>query len=70
LLSRPIRLANGQFQLVFSGESGTNYTLQSSSNFVDWIPVTNFTATNSPQTLTDPSAVGAPKRYYRAVMVK
>src|SRR5262249_53110533 len=35
LLSNPARLPNGQFQLTFSGESGTNYTLQSSSNFVD-----------------------------------
>jgi uncharacterized delta-60 repeat protein len=68
LLSQPVRLGNGQFQLKFSGESGTNYVLQSSSNLVDWVGVTNFTATNPPQILTDPSAGGYAKRFYRAVM--
>ncbi len=69
LLSQPTRLGNGQFRFTFTGESGTNYSLQSSSNLLDWVLVTNFTATNAPQQLTDSSAPAYAKRFYRAVYV-
>jgi uncharacterized delta-60 repeat protein len=69
LLSQPARLGNGTFRLTFTGEAGTNYALQASSNLLDWVLVTNFVGSNSPQPLTDASTTNLSKRYYRAVRV-
>ena len=66
-LAEPLRLANGQFQLMFYGQDQLHYALEASSNLVNWVSITNFTATNNPMLLIDPSASSYPKRFYRAV---
>jgi len=59
--------ANGGFQLAVYAGLGQNYTLQTSTNLVDWVSILNFTATNFPMNLTDPSATNDKTRFYRAL---
>ncbi len=55
---------NGQFQLDVSGVAGLNYSVQASTNLVDWVPLT----TNvSPFSFMDTNAVLFPQRFYRSV---
>lgn len=55
---------NGQFQFDISGVTGLNYSVQASTNLVDWAPL----ATNaSPFTFMDTNAVLFPQRFYRSV---
>jgi len=55
---------NGQFQFDISGVAGLNYSVQASTNLVDWVPL----ATNvSPFTFIDTNAVLFPQRFYRSV---
>ena len=66
-LLAPSAPGNGQFQLLFYGEHQAQYALLASSNLVDWISVTNFTATSGALPIIDPTAGPLPKRFYRAV---
>ena len=66
-LAEAQRLADGRFQMNFYGDNGVSYSLESSSNLVDWISISNFTATTSPKPLIDSSAASNPKQFYRAV---
>jgi hypothetical protein len=61
-------LADGSFQLTFYGSLGGSYTLQSSTNLNDWVPIQSFSCTNSPVLLNDASATNYPLRFYRVVM--
>jgi hypothetical protein len=65
VLSAPTRLSNGQFQFNFSGNPGQNYTLQASSDLVNWSSLITLNSSNSSYTFTDPAASGMPKRFYR-----
>jgi hypothetical protein len=47
---------------------GFNYTIQASTNLLDWQPITNFVGTNSPLYFSDPAATNFNWRFYRAVM--
>lgn len=67
-LGPPSRMAGGQSQMMFHGETNTQYSLQSSSNLVDWATIQNFTATNTAMPLTDPQASDSRKRFYRALV--
>jgi uncharacterized delta-60 repeat protein len=68
-LDPPRRMGNGQFQVVFYGENQAQYALLASSNLVDWISITNFTASSGAMPIVDPTASPPPKRFYRAVSV-
>ena len=68
LLSSP-RITNGMFAFTLKGGRGFQYGIQSSSNAHDWaltgsVTVTNFSGT---AVLTEPAAVTATSRHYRAV---
>ncbi|HEV2453825.1 MAG TPA: immunoglobulin domain-containing protein [Verrucomicrobiae bacterium] len=55
---------NGQFQFDISGVTGLNYSVQASTNLVDWVPL----GTNvSPFSFVDTNAVLFPQRFYRSV---
>jgi len=54
--------------LNLEGPLGFNYTIQVSSNLVNWQAFTNFVGSNSPLNFSDPSAKNFKQRFYRAVM--
>jgi hypothetical protein len=62
----PSIASNGVVLLNFNGDSGTNYLIESSSNLVDWLPLTNVVATNGTANLLDADATNASGRFYRA----
>ena len=68
VLSGAVYLSDGRFQLAFSGAIGTNYTIQASTNLVDWVPVLHFTCTNSPVLFRDTAATNYTHRFYRGVL--
>ena len=53
--------------LMLQGPVGNNYTIQASTNLVNWFPVTNFANANSPLYFIDPQAKTYKQRFYRAV---
>ncbi|TXT49500.1 MAG: beta-glycosidase-like protein [Limisphaerales bacterium] len=60
-------LSGGQFQLqVGGGISGSNWTVQASSDLLNWTAVTNITATGGNVTVVDAGATNYPYRFYRA----
>jgi hypothetical protein len=67
----PLRLSgagfstNGGFQLAVNGQIGQAYTLQASTNLVDWVSILNFTCTNSPMYVVDSPAKNYGRRFYR-----
>jgi hypothetical protein len=57
---------NGQFQFDIFGVTGLNYSVQASSNLIDWVPLT----TNvSPFTFIDTNSTTFPQRFYRSVFL-
>jgi mono/diheme cytochrome c family protein len=60
-------VSNNVFQLGFSGIAGSNYVLQTSTNLLDWTPLTTNTATTNLFYLTDPAAGNYPRRFYRVL---
>jgi hypothetical protein len=71
--SRPVRFervdwqTNNSPRLVLSGEPGLTYGLQRSSNFVDWVTVTNLVNTNGIFEFVDTLAPNSP-RFYKAFL--
>ena len=71
--SRPVRFeqttlqANNSPRLVLSGEPGLTYAIQGSSNFVDWVTLTNVLNTDGTFEFVDSPAT-ADQRYYRALL--
>jgi sugar lactone lactonase YvrE len=61
----PQRLPNGNFQLAFYGLLNTNYTVQTSTNLIDWQTFTNFTGSNLLFYFSDPAAMNFKQRFYR-----
>ncbi len=59
-------LTNGLFALTIENVLGRTVTLESSTNLVDWFPLTNFPGTNGTIYLEDATATNA-QRFYRAV---
>jgi len=64
LLSGPGASANGQFQFTLHGAPNTRYVLDSSSNFLDWLMVTNFNGSDTPLLFSEPAT--KPFQFYRA----
>jgi hypothetical protein len=59
-------LSNGLVQLVLSGQTGSSYAIDGSSNLTGWNQLTNFLITNSTYQFTDTSATNNPTGFYRA----
>jgi hypothetical protein len=68
VLTVPAVLADGSVRLSLSGIAGLSYTIQTSTNLVDWVPLQGFVSTNGTVTVVDPAAVDFIHRFYRAVM--
>ena len=60
------RRGDGAFQAQFNVQSGTNYTIQASTDMIHWSDVFDFTfGTSGPVLFTDPTATNYPVRFYR-----
>jgi len=60
-------LADGSFQMEYWAPAGQTYILQTSTDLVNWTPLSTNVPTTVPFTLVDPGAATAPYRYYRVV---
>ncbi len=58
---------NQQFQLGFVGVNGSNYVLQATTNFANWISISTNTATTNRFNLFDSKATNYPYRFYRVL---
>ena len=56
---------DGGFLLAVTGQAGQNYTLQASTNLVNWLSIFGFICTNSPMQVEDPAAKYYSRRFYR-----
>jgi hypothetical protein len=56
------------FGLNLEGPLGFHYTIQVSTNLVNWQSLTNFVGTISPLNFSDPVATDYNRRFYRAVL--
>ena len=60
-------LPNQQFQMGFSGVTGSNYVLEASTDLFNWIPISTNTALTNFFNLVDPGASNFPRRFYRVL---
>jgi hypothetical protein len=66
MMQTPTLSSNGQMQVSIAGVPGFHYAIESSTNLVDWIPLT----TNvSPYSFIETNTGFFPQNYYRAVYV-
>lgn len=56
---------NGTVQINFTGDAYWTYTIEASSNLVEWTTLTNLTSTNGAFQFTD-STTNNPRQFYRA----
>ena len=61
-------LADGSFQLRFSGPNGQPFAIEASSNLRDWTKLTTNTFANPYSQFIDSSASGVPARFYRVIL--
>jgi hypothetical protein len=66
VLSGLVPLAGGGIQFQVSGSPG-NYTIEGSTDLVDWIVLTNFVSTGNSFLFSDPQK-GLPLRFYQALL--
>jgi hypothetical protein len=59
-------LVDGSPQLALTGEPG-QYTVQVSTDLINWAVLTNLTLTNTSGQFVDASATNYPQRFYRTV---
>ncbi len=59
-------LSNGLVQMVLSGQTGSSYAIDGSSNLANWNPLTNFLITNGTYQFTDVSSTNHAQGFYRA----
>ncbi len=61
-------LSNGVYTLPMSGTPSFTYTLQATTDFLNWTNVSSNTPGSSPFNLIDTGASNYPRRFYRAVV--
>ena len=67
-VSRPVlsqQVANQQTSLQVSGPAGFNYSIQVSTNLINWSTVFTTNSPTLPFAWMDPNGINAPQRYYR-----
>ena len=69
VLSAPLFLNGGAFQLQFTAAPNQSYVLQASANLVNWVPLSTNTPASSPFFWVDPAASNFPARFYRVVQL-
>lgn len=67
-LGKPVASPDGSMQVTLTGAAGSRYTLQGSSNLVDWVSLSDCVSTNDSTTVTVPAATDSAVRFYRAVL--
>jgi hypothetical protein len=65
----PLGFSNGTFLMTFTGPAGSNYVLQTSTNLLQWAPLSTNTPLVSPFTLTDTNAPGGEARFFRVLQL-
>ena len=65
-LAPPKKRADANFDIQLAGDVGQAYSLQGTSNFLNWTSITSFVAATLPFTVSDLTATNAPSRFYRA----
>jgi len=68
VLSGPVVLPDGSFQFTVNGTTRRTYTVQISSNLLDWTSLASLVNTNSIMYFRDPTAASSAWRYYRVVV--
>lgn len=58
---------DGSFELEVHGSSGATYTLQTSTDLMNWTGVCDFTCTHSPTRVRDRTSSNSGQRFYRVV---
>jgi len=66
-LAFPQKQSDAHFDLMITGELGQSYTVQSTTNFLNWINLTNFVATNVNTIISDRTVPISPARFYHVV---
>ena len=66
LLSGPSRQPNGAFQFTLRGAPGARYILDSTSNFLDWNILSNYSGSDTPILFSDPALPAPPYQFYRS----
>ena len=61
-------LTSAGLDLTLEGLPGFRYNVEAATNFIDWIPLTNFVSTNSMMYFRDAAATNFNRRFYRAVV--
>ena len=64
-LTAPTMLPNGQFRFSVDTEIGVNYTVQYSTNLMQWFPWVTLGGIGVPLNLVDPNTAGCQQRFYR-----
>jgi mono/diheme cytochrome c family protein len=74
-VNRPVRpgltsasITNGQFKLLISGDAGPDYTVQVSTNLLDWTALWTTNPPALPFQISDPGASNYPQRFYRVLL--
>ena len=66
-LTASASLRSAQFTFTLLGEAGRSYTIQASTNLVNWTVVTNFLSGSGTNQFTDATVANFNRRFYRAI---
>jgi subtilisin family serine protease len=66
----PVVQPDGLVRLTWTSIAGAVYSVQATTNWTDWLTLSNITATGTETTYVDPTPmVGQPLRFYRVVVI-
>jgi hypothetical protein len=60
------KIPSGQFQFTLSGDAGAIYTIEASTDLVNWTQITNVVNSSGAVPIVDPDAANRSQRFYRA----
>jgi hypothetical protein len=64
-MESPAYLSAQGFQMTLTGAGGFYYSVQATTNLLDWEVLTNFVGAGGTRPLVDPAATNFPQRFYR-----